>query len=62
MVQEKDKQDLRIPAKRGGGVSQRDKKKYRHDGRLIRYNNVENQREGTEAENVGAVPALLLRY
>ena len=62
MVQEEDKQDLRIPAKRGGGVSQRDKKKDRHDGRPIRYNNVENQREGTEAENVGAVPSLLLRY
>lgn len=62
MVQEEDKQDLRIPAKRGGGVSQSDKKKDRHDGQPIRYNNVENQREGTEAENVGAVPSLLLRY
>lgn len=54
MVHEEDKQDLRIPAKRGGGVSQRGKKD-RHDGRPIIYNNVEKQIAGTEAEDVGVV-------
>lgn len=45
--------DLSVPAKRGSGVSQRGKKD-RHDGRPIKYNNVEKQRAGTEAEDVGA--------